>query len=63
MRENVFSSLSTLFLSVFQVANAWPDCGCGGDCGDLLFFANLSVLKALRLLSTRRLAQRTCLIE
>ncbi|KAL5127703.1 hypothetical protein HKD37_14G040076 [Glycine soja] len=63
MRENVFSSLSTLFLSVFQVANAWLDCGCGGDGGDLLFFANLSVLKALRLLSTRRLAQRTCLIE
>ena len=59
MKENVFSSLSTLFLFIFHVANGWLASGYGGP----VVSVNLSVLKALGLLSTRRLAQRACLAE
>ena len=53
--ENVLSSLSTLILSVFYVArlSLWLLTG-----SPLFIFANLSVLKAFWLLSTRRLAHR-----
>jgi len=60
MKENVFSSLSALLLSVFHVVDGWLGCGCRGA---LWFSTNLSILKALGLLSTRRLAQRACLAE
>ena len=49
MKENVFSSLLALLLSVFHVVDGLLDYGCVGG---LLFSSNLSVLKALRLLST-----------
>ncbi|KAL5161744.1 hypothetical protein HKD37_07G018984 [Glycine soja] len=60
MKKNVFSSPSALLLSIFHLVYGFLDYGCGGD---PWFSANLSVLKALGLLSTRRLAQRACLAE